>query len=82
MAAIPRDVDLVYWDYFHTDVEFYEEWIDRHRSLGSEPIMAGGVWTWGRFWASLPFRFSTTESRHARLQKQEPAPGVHDPVGR
>ena len=62
VAGIPRDVDLVYWDYYHTDVEFYEEWIDRHRALGSEPIMAGGVWTWNHFWASLPFSFTITEA--------------------
>ena len=62
VAGIPRDVDLVYWDYYHTDVEFYEEWIDRHRALGSEPIMASGVWTWNHFWASLPFSFTITEA--------------------
>jgi len=62
VAGIPRDVDLVYWDYYHTEVEFYEEWIDRHRTLGSEPIMAGGVWTWNHFWASLPFSFTITEA--------------------
>lgn len=60
MAAIPRDVDLVYWDYDHTEVAFYEEWIDRHRALGSEPLFAGGLWTWNRFWAALPFAFTTT----------------------
>lgn len=60
VAGIPRDVDLVYWDYYHTEVEFYEEWIERHRALGSEPIMAGGVWTWNHFWTSLPFSFATT----------------------
>jgi hexosaminidase len=62
VSGIPRDVDLVYWDYYHTEVEFYEEWIDRHRALGSEPIMAGGVWTWNRFWTALPFSFTTTEA--------------------
>lgn len=60
VSGIPRDVDLVYWDYYHTDVEFYEEWIDRHRDLGSEPVMAGGIWTWNRFWAALPFSITTT----------------------
>ena len=61
-SAIPRDVELVYWDYYHTDADFYAEWIDRHRALGSEPIMAGGVWTWNHFWAALPFSFTTVEA--------------------
>jgi len=55
---IPKGVDLVYWDYYHADVEFYLDWIDRHRALGSEPVFAGGVWTWGRFWAALPYAFT------------------------
>ena len=55
VAKIPKDVQLVYWDYYHLEPEFYLDWIDRHRALGSEPIMAAGVWTWDRFWANLPY---------------------------
>ena len=62
IEGIPKDVELVYWDYYHTDAEFYAEWIDRHRALGSEPIMAGGVWTWNHLWAGLPYSFTTTEA--------------------
>jgi hypothetical protein len=49
-AAIPGDVDLVYWDYYHDDEAFYREWIRRHRDLGHSPIMASGVWTWSQLW--------------------------------
>jgi hypothetical protein len=49
-AKISADVELVYWDYYHTDEEFYRDWIDRHRKLGKEPIMGSGVWTWGTLW--------------------------------
>jgi len=59
---IPKGVDLVYWDYYHADVDFYLDWIDRHRALGSEPVFAGGVWTWGRFWAKLPYAFTMTHA--------------------
>lgn len=59
---IPKGVDLVYWDYYHADVDFYLDWIDRHRALGSEPVFAGGVWTWGRFWAALPYAFAMTHA--------------------
>ncbi len=43
---IPRDVQLVYWDYYHQEEDFYREWIVRHRELGFQPVMASGVWTW------------------------------------
>lgn len=49
--AVSPDVDLVYWDYYHADAKFYEEWIRRHRMMGKEPIFSGGAWSWGRFWA-------------------------------
>lgn len=60
--AIPDGVQLVYWDYYHDDQDFYAEWIDRHRQLGKEPIFAGGIWTWNRFWAQLPKSISQTAS--------------------
>jgi hypothetical protein len=49
-AQIPRDVRLVYWDYYHSDPEFYRDWIARHRAIGFEPVVASGVWTWSRLW--------------------------------
>ncbi|MEH7380549.1 beta-N-acetylhexosaminidase [Bacillus sp. JJ1533] len=46
VKEIPQNVQLVYWDYYHDDVEFYQTFIQKHRQLGSEPVFAGGVWTW------------------------------------
>lgn len=48
--AIPRNVQLVYWDYYHADAETYSAMIRRHRELGFEPVMASGVWTWPTLW--------------------------------
>ncbi len=62
VADRPKDVQLVYWDYYHTDTEFYERMIELHRGMEAEPIMAGGVWTWNHMWAALPYAFSTTEA--------------------
>ncbi|NLB60722.1 MAG: beta-N-acetylhexosaminidase, partial [Lentisphaerae bacterium] len=50
VRRIPRQVNLVYWDYYHADKNFYLEWIERHRRMGFEPVMASGIWTWGRLW--------------------------------
>jgi hexosaminidase len=59
---VPQNLQLIYWDYYHTDSAFYEDWIDRHRAMGKEPLMCGSVWTWNRLWANLPFSFATTEA--------------------
>lgn len=58
-AAIPRDVALVYWDYYHRDTAFYEELLGRLAALGHPPILAAGGWTWGRFWTDYPTAFAT-----------------------
>ncbi len=55
--AIPSEVELVYWDYYHADKDFYLDWIARHCALGDpessaavDPVMASGVWTWPTVW--------------------------------
>ncbi len=47
---IPKEIELVYWDYYHEEKETYDHFIKRHRELGGEPIMGSGVWTWNKFW--------------------------------
>jgi hexosaminidase len=49
-AAIPAQVDFVYWDYYHDDEQTYRDFIRMHRDLGKDPIMGSGVWTWGSVW--------------------------------
>ena len=58
---IPKGVDFVYWDYYSHEVKHYDEWIERHRMLGHEPVMAGGIWTWNHFWCALPHSLSATD---------------------
>ena len=47
---IPKGLELVYWDYYHDDQVFYEKFIDKHRAISGDPLMASGVWTWSLFW--------------------------------
>jgi hexosaminidase len=47
---IPKNVQLVYWDYYHKDKGFYLEWIKRHQELGSNPVMGSGIWTTCSLW--------------------------------
>jgi hexosaminidase len=62
VANIPKDVQLVYWDYYHADVETYRKMIAFHRQLGSEPIMGGGIWTWSHLWCALPWSFTAVNA--------------------
>jgi hypothetical protein len=48
--AIPENVDLVYWDYYNKDKDFYVDFIKMHRDLDKEPLMGSGIWTWSKMW--------------------------------
>lgn len=44
--AAPRDVALVYWDYYHADEAFYDRYLTLHEQFGVPLYFAGGMWTW------------------------------------
>ncbi len=62
--AVPEDMELVYWDYYHFDEPTYAHHIDKHRALCSDPsktIFAGGIWTWLGMGADWPITFESME---------------------
>lgn len=58
----PSPIQLVYWDYYHTDPTVYSRKIQHHRQLGVEPWVAGGIWTWNRLYTALPFTFEASKA--------------------
>ena len=70
LANIPKDVQLVYWDYYHADVETYQKMIAFHRQLGSEPLMGGGIWTWSHMWCALPWSFTAVNACMSACRKE------------
>ncbi len=49
-SAIPKEVELVYWDYYHDNEEFYIDYINKHRDLDRNILLGSGVWTWAVLW--------------------------------
>ena len=45
-AAVPSNVSLVYWDYYSTNRERYDNMIENHLQFGSEIWFGGGLWCW------------------------------------
>ncbi len=43
---IPKDVDLVYWDYYHDDRSTYEVMLKKHQQTHNPVAFAGGAWNW------------------------------------
>ncbi len=60
--AIPKTVQLSYWDYYHRDRETYSKMLRRTRELnGGTPFMASGIWTWSRLWCDYEQSFATVK---------------------
>lgn len=43
---IPKNVELIYWDYFTREKEIYDSMILRHKMLTDQIGFAGGAWRW------------------------------------
>ncbi len=59
---MPKNVQFVYWDYYHNEPAFYDEWIRRHQEFGSDPVFAGGIWGWQGFGMQYGKTFITTNA--------------------
>ncbi|KAG0198751.1 hypothetical protein BGX28_007828 [Mortierella sp. GBA30] len=69
---LPPDIDLVYWDYYHTASQSYATKIEQHRELGCpNPWVATAAWTWNRFWCALPFTFATIQASCQASKRKE-----------
>lgn len=43
---VPDGIELIYWDYYHQDKEFYRCYINWHKKFGHIPVFGGGICTW------------------------------------
>lgn len=42
----PKEVAMVYWDYYHSEKEHYNRYFKLHKQLSEKMIYAGGAWIW------------------------------------
>ncbi|KAJ8651597.1 hypothetical protein O0I10_012834 [Lichtheimia ornata] len=63
VESMPPNMELVFWDYYHTSPDIYAQKLQQHRELGcQQPWIASGAWTWSRFWTGLPFTFESVRA--------------------
>lgn len=43
---LPKNLSLVYWDYYHKDKSIYQKFWDIRRPVKNNKIFAGGIWKW------------------------------------
>ena len=46
-AALPENISLVYWDYYHDEYDHYDKMLKRNKLFGRKVYFGGGAWTWG-----------------------------------
>lgn len=46
LGKLPKNLDLMYWDYWKTDEAEYDSRMKEHSKLGVKPMFAGGLHTW------------------------------------
>lgn len=46
LAEIPKNINLVYWDYYDVNEKHYEEMIAAHKHFDNNLWFAGGAWSW------------------------------------
>jgi hexosaminidase len=67
--SVPENTQLVYWDYYHTDKDFYKTFIDKHKAFGTTPVFAGGIWTWNGISPNYGLTFQTTNAALAACKE-------------
>lgn len=58
---IPKNVKLIYWDYYNTNYEHYSKNLDIHKNISTNVGFAGGAWKWTGFAPDNAFSLITGE---------------------
>lgn len=45
-SHVPENIDIIYWDYYHDDVKFYDAMLKKHKLLSDNIQFACGIWKW------------------------------------
>lgn len=65
----PEGVTLVYWDYFHMEQNYYEQYIRMHKQLSDRVLFAGGGWTWNGVAPNYTMAYETTDAALSACRK-------------
>lgn len=70
ISQIPSSIQLVYWDYYHSEEAFYQKYFQKHKELGSLPVFAGGAWTWNGLAPNYGRAFVNSEAALKAAKKE------------
>ena len=59
LDRVPKDMEMVYWEYEEQDQAMYDAIIKAHKPLGGNCIMASAAWTWDGQLPYIDYTFKT-----------------------
>lgn len=68
IESIPKEVKLVYWDYYNSKEETYSKLLDIRKRFNNKIVFAGGVWKWLGYAPTYSRTFATTEAALAQCK--------------
>lgn len=71
VAAVPKSVDLVYWNYYSEEKSPIDGMIEAHRAFDNPLWFAGGFWTWNGFEPKNGVSIRRTQLAMASLAEQK-----------
>ena len=57
---LPEDMALDYWDYYHSEKEHYDRFMDEHRRFERPFKFLGSLWTWEGFIEDTVYSYQTS----------------------
>lgn len=61
-AKVPKNVKLVYWDYYSRDESRYDDMFRAHKEFAAHTVFAGGFWKWCGFTPHNGFTLAATNA--------------------
>lgn len=59
---IPKELSMVYWDYYNNDEKLCDFMIKTHQAMGRDVVFAGGIWTWNGLSPNYDKTYITTKA--------------------
>ncbi|MBQ7128463.1 MAG: beta-N-acetylhexosaminidase [Clostridia bacterium] len=59
---VPKDLGLIYWDYYGVEKKHYENMIKAHKQFDNDIWFAGGLWCWNGFAPRNRFAIETLKA--------------------
>lgn len=70
IEKVPKDMGLVFWDYYHQSEQEYRNYLNKHKSFGCDILFAGGIWTWTGIIVNYFKTFNITNPALAACKKE------------